>query len=91
MVGVFSLFATSLHATLLGALLTLSPSVWYASYAAAAGPGGLSALEDQQLAGLVMWVPGGLVYVGVALALCAALLRDDGAPTRSRRASAPGA
>ena len=37
-VGTFSLFATSLHATLLGALLSLSPSIWYASYAAAAGP-----------------------------------------------------
>lgn len=83
--GMFSLFATSLHATLLGALLTLSPSVWYASYAAAAGVGELSPLEDQQLAGLVMWVPGGLVYVGAALALCAALLRED-APANSRRA-----
>jgi cytochrome c oxidase assembly factor CtaG len=61
MVGVFSLFTTSLHATLLGALLTLSPSIWYESYGAAAEAGGLSALEDQQLAGLVMWVPGGLV------------------------------
>jgi putative membrane protein len=90
MVGVFSLFTTSLHATLLGALLTLSPSIWYATYAAAAEPGGLSALEDQQLAGLVMWVPGGLVYVGAALALCAALLRADDAPARARRTSLPG-
>ena len=89
MVGVFSLFTTSLHATLLGALLTLSPSIWYESYVAAES-GGLSALEDQQLAGLVMWVPGGLVYVGAALALCAALLRADGAPARRRRASLPG-
>jgi putative membrane protein len=78
-VAVFSLFATSMHSTLLGALLTLSPTVWYASYAGAAAPGGLSALEDQQIAGLIMWVPAGLVYLAVALALLGASLRDDGA------------
>jgi len=80
----------AMGATLLGALLTLSPLIWYASYVAAATPGGLSALEDQQLAGLVMWVPGGLVYVGAALAICAGLLRDDGAPALRRRARVPG-
>jgi cytochrome c oxidase assembly factor CtaG len=84
-VGVFSLFTTSMHSTLLGALLTLSPTVWYASYAIAAGPPGPSALEDQQLAGLIMWVPAGLVYVAAALALCAAILRDDGNPSQLGR------
>ena len=28
---------------------------------------GLTRVEDQQLAGLVMWVPAGLSYLGVAL------------------------
>jgi putative membrane protein len=84
-VAVFALFTTSLHSTLLGALLTLSPTVWYASYAGAAGPGGLSALEDQQLAGLIMWVPAGLVYLGAALAVLGGSLRDDGAPAPRRR------
>jgi putative membrane protein len=84
-VGVFSLFTTSMHSTLLGALLTLSPTVWYASYAIAAGPPGLSPLEDQQLAGLIMWVPAGLVYVAAALALCAAILRDDGSRSQLGR------
>jgi cytochrome c oxidase assembly factor CtaG len=77
-VGVFSLFTTSMHMTLLGALLTLSPTVWYASYARASP--GLSPLEDQQIAGLIMWVPAGLVYVAVALGLCAALLREGSGP-----------
>jgi putative membrane protein len=77
-VGVFSLFTTSMHMTLLGALLTLSPTTWYSSYAALTGPGGLSALEDQQIAGLIMWVPAGLVYVAAALGPCAAVLRGDG-------------
>ena len=30
---------------------------------------GLTPLEDQQLAGLIMWVPAGLVYAAAALAL----------------------
>jgi cytochrome c oxidase assembly factor CtaG len=83
-VAVFSLFTTSIHATLLSALLTLSPTIWYASYAAAEGPAGLSALEDQQLAGLIMWVPFGVVYLAAALALLAAILREDRPPRRPR-------
>jgi cytochrome c oxidase assembly factor CtaG/cytochrome c2 len=57
-------FATSLHKNLLGALLFLSPRVWYPSYGS-----GAAALEDQQLAGLVMWVPGGVVLAATALFL----------------------
>jgi putative membrane protein len=83
-VAVFSLFTTSIHATLLSALLTLSPTIWYASYADAEGPPGLSALEDQQLAGLIMWVPFGVVYLAAALALLAAVLREDRPPRRPR-------
>jgi putative membrane protein len=67
-VAIFSLFTTSMHSTLLGALLTLSPTVWYASHVVAAGPAGLSALEDQQLAGLIMWVPA--VACSFSLASC---------------------
>jgi putative membrane protein len=85
MMAVFSLFTTSIHSTLLGALLTLSPTAWYATYVTTAGPDGLSALEDQQLAGLIMWVPAGLVYMAAALALLGASLCDHGpAPSRRR-------
>lgn len=65
-VAALCLFVTSLHTGLLGALLVVSPRLWYPAQSAGQG---LSALEDQQLAGLVMWVPGGLVYAGAALAL----------------------
>jgi putative membrane protein len=37
-------------------------------------PVGLTALEDQQLGGLVMWMLGGLAYVGAGLAVVAAWL-----------------
>jgi cytochrome c oxidase assembly factor CtaG len=60
------LFATALHTSFLGILLVFSPVLWYAPSFGAAG-WGLTPLEDQQLAGLIMWVPGGLIYAGAAL------------------------
>jgi putative membrane protein len=65
--SIASLFTTMLHTSALGALLTFAPSPWYV----ADGPRafGLSALEDQQLGGLVMWVPGGLAYMIVGLVI----------------------
>ena len=74
-VALASLFTTMLHTGALGALLTFSPTVWYPTYRTAAPMFGLTALEDQQLGGLVMWIPAGLVYVGVALAIASAWLR----------------
>ncbi len=54
-----------LHTSALGLLLTFAPAPWYGQHEPAAF--GLSALEDQQLGGLVMWVPGGFVYLAAAL------------------------
>jgi len=65
-----SLFTTMLHTGMLGALLTFSGRVWYPAYAAGAG-GVALALEDQRLAGLIMWIPGGFVYMLAALAIAA--------------------
>ncbi len=73
--GVFYTFATAAHTGVLGALLALAPTGWYPRYAATTEAWGLSLLEDQQLAGLIMWVPGGLLYTAIALALLAAWLR----------------
>ena len=54
----------------LGALMALSTSPWYAPYAAMGmTPFGLTPAEDQQLAGLIMWIPGGLVHGIAAIAL----------------------
>ena len=60
-------FATMVHMSLLGALLALTPRVLYLAQTAPAAQFGLTPLEDQQLAGLVMWVPAGTIYAGVAL------------------------
>lgn len=56
----------ALHNGLLGALLTFAPAPLYRPGAAALS--GLSPLEDQQLAGLIMWVPAGLIHL-TAMAL----------------------
>ena len=62
-----SLFTTMLHTGALGALLTLSPAAWYAAYRTTTTAFGLEPLEDQQLGGLVMWVPAGLAYLAAGL------------------------
>jgi len=64
------LFATSLIGGALGALMSFAQSPWYADYAAMGVSGiGLDPVADQQLAGLVMWIPGGLVHGVAALVL----------------------
>ena len=74
--AVGSLFLTSLVTGALGAFMALSSSPWYARYAALGmNPWGLTPAEDQQLAGLLMWVPGGLVHALAALWLLGAALK----------------
>jgi putative membrane protein len=69
-----SLFATMMHTGALGALLSLAPNPWYAPYVATTLALGLDPAQDQQLGGLVMWVPAGLVYVVAALWVLGRLL-----------------
>jgi putative membrane protein len=76
-------FITMLHTGVLGALLTWSAVPWYPSYENTAGFYGFDALEDQQLGGLVMWIPGAVAYLIAGLALTAHWLRD--APMVARR------
>jgi len=79
LVAAACLFATSLLEGALGALMALSSSPWYAAYAAMPLTGvGLDPATDQQLAGLIMWVPGGLVHGAAALALLYAWLKANG-------------
>lgn len=69
--AVLVLFTTALHSTVLGVLMMLSPHVWYADYIGRAELWGISALEDQQLAGLIMSMPGCAPYLLAALMLLA--------------------
>ncbi|WP_162820313.1 cytochrome c oxidase assembly protein [Microvirga calopogonii] len=72
------LFFTFLHTGGLGILLTLSPRPWYPLMAMRGAAWGILPLDDQRLAGLIMWVPMGGIYVVVALALVARLIRTSG-------------
>jgi putative membrane protein len=85
-VAVIYVFATAVHAGVLGALLTVSPHVWYAPYVVV-HPSGLTPLEDQQLAGLLMWIPAGVLTTAGGLALFAAWLRESERRTRFKSAS----
>jgi cytochrome c oxidase assembly factor CtaG len=49
--------------TALAAILTFSDRVIYPAYAVAPRPGELSALEDQAIAGVIMWVPGSVAFL----------------------------
>lgn len=73
------MFTTALHSGALGALITFAQSVIYPAYSTTTFAWGLTPLEDQQLGGLIMWVPAGLVYLIAALALIAGWLRESDA------------
>jgi cytochrome c oxidase assembly factor CtaG len=72
------LFATSLIGGALGALMSLSSSPWYADYATMGMSGiGLDPVDDQRLAGLIMWIPGGAFHSIAALLLCYKWLKSS--------------
>ena len=75
-VGVVYVFFTAMHTQLLGALLTFGSHIWYPTHAARTAAAGGDALADQQLAGVLMWVPFGLMFLCIALALFAAWLGE---------------
>src|SRR5690606_13034539 len=75
-VGVLLLFGAAMQSVLLSALLTFSGEPWYEVYAGTTDAWGLSQLADQQLAGVIMWVPASVVYLVIALRLAAAWVRS---------------
>ena len=84
-IAVAYVFTTALHTGLLGALITFAGQVWYLTYEGRTVLWGLTALEDQQIGGLIMWVPGGVVFTLVGLALFAAWLGEVEARAVQRR------
>jgi putative membrane protein len=73
--GILALFLTSMHMTLLGALLALSPRPLYHHAHAAGSFAGLTPLDDQHLGGAIMLLVGGASYLIGGLVLMARLLR----------------
>lgn len=74
LIGALTLFFTSMHMTLLGALLGLGSRIIYPGHG---GDGwlGLTPLADQQLGGAVMLTVGAVVYLGGGLHLAARVFR----------------
>lgn len=71
------LFVAALQGVLLGMLLLFSTAPWYDAFAASTGAWGLSPLADQQLAGVLLWLPASVIYVLVAIWMVVRVLDDD--------------
>jgi len=76
-IAVLSLFTTAVHTGVLGALITFARHPWYPEYATRAAAWHMTALADQQLAGLIMWIPASVAYLIAALLTMRGWLRDS--------------
>jgi putative membrane protein len=74
--AVVYVFITAVHSGALGALLTFAPFPWYGDYVTRGAAHRVDALGDQQLAGLLMWIPAGVVFIILGLALFAAWMGE---------------
>lgn len=81
--SVLFVFTTSMHTGVLGALFTFSQTPFYPLYEGRAAAQGIDALADQQLAGIYMWIPAGVVFMLFGLALMLSWLAES-----ERRATA---
>lgn len=75
--GVLYVFTTAIHTGILGALLTFAPRIWYPGYSKTTQAWGFTPLQDQQIGGLIMWVPASLVYLAAGLYLFAAWMQES--------------
>jgi putative membrane protein len=87
--AVLFLFTTALHTGLLGALLAFGPGVLYPAYVEPSRAWGVDALADQQLGGLIMWVPACSLYIVAGMALVVGWLRAAERSTRAWEATLP--
>jgi putative membrane protein len=69
-------FFSSAQMGFLGALITLAARAVFAPHALTTAAWGLSPLEDQQLGGIIMWIPGCLVFLVFALLALAPTLSE---------------
>jgi putative membrane protein len=82
---VLYLFLQTVPASLVGGLLALAGTASYVTYAIAPRITGLSALEDQQLGGLIMWVGGGVYFLlATGVVFFAWASREEAAERRPR-------
>ena len=75
--AVLFVFITAMHSGILGALITFAGRLWYPIYQQRSQAAGHDPLADQQLAGLLMWIPAGVLLTIVGIALLAAWLGES--------------
>ena len=75
--AVVYVFTTAAHNSILGALLTFAPRAWYPTYVSTAPAWSITPLQDQQLGGLIMWIPAGILLLAVGLALVAGWIAES--------------
>jgi putative membrane protein len=75
--AIVSLFTTAVHTGVLGALMTFARSPWYPAYGAGPEAWGLTLIGDQQLAGLIMWIPASAAYLVATLSTAYRWLHDS--------------
>lgn len=83
--AVIFIFTSMMQSTALGALITFASESWYEAHAPYVEAWGISPISDQQLAGLIMWIPAGLIYLVTALVVLAVWLRSVGPAEGERR------
>jgi putative membrane protein len=87
--GILYVFATALQSSGLGALLLFAREPWYPAHEAGTVLWGMDLLVDQQVAGAIMWIPGGLVYAGAAVTLFLAWVKRADEEVMRREAMGP--
>lgn len=75
--AILYIFPAKLVGFALGAFLSLTGTPYYQTYIDAPRLWGISALGDQQLGGLIMWVLGGLIFIIPVLVLVMMMMRED--------------
>jgi putative membrane protein len=70
-------FITIVPGFVLGSFLTFAPEAWYETYNTTTLAYGVSALEDQQIGGLIMWIPGSFVIATVLLLTLRSAVRAE--------------
>lgn len=74
--GLLGVFTLGLQGIFLSVLLTFAEQPYYAEHLTPPAAWGITPLADQQLAGVLMWIPAGFIHTGIALYLLVSWLRE---------------
>ena len=76
-VGIIYCFTTAIHTSVLGALMTFAQQGWYPIYEGRTAAFHITPLQDQQIGGLIMWVPAGVIFTALGVWLTAVWINES--------------